>query len=107
MDARDPLPSSEAALLSIYSDHPMHSGDVALLVDPVCMEVAGLADHWDTVLRDNIAWTLRELPVERVVIAIARPGAELRPGDHVLWAELREELLGQVEVAPLVALPAA
>jgi hypothetical protein len=107
METTPDLSETEVFVLSAYRDYPMDPGDVTLLVDGVAMEVAGLADHWDTVLRDNIALTLRELPVDRVVVAIARPGAELRPGDHVLWAELREELLGEVDVVPLVALPAA
>lgn len=101
------LTESETNVLQVYRDHPMQSGDVALFVDPVIMEVAGLADHWDEVLRTNIAATLAALPVERVLVAIARSDSQLKPGDHVLWAELREELLGKVAIAPVVALPAA
>ncbi len=93
----------------IYVEHPMRGGDVAIVTDlTVIQEVAGLADDWDPVIRRNVAHILRELQVQELVIAIARPDAELLPQDHALWADLREELLtSTITVHPLEALPAA
>ncbi|MCW2601609.1 MAG: hypothetical protein JWM02_3438 [Frankiales bacterium] len=96
-------------VLKAYREHPMCNGDVALLTDlAVVQEVEGLADHWDPVLRANIAHVLTEIGARELQIAIARPDAELLPQDHALWADLREELLGSaITVLPVVALPAA
>lgn len=96
-------------VLAIYTKHPMMNGDVALLTDlDVVQEVEGLADHWDPVLRRNIAYLLREVGARELQVAIARPDAELLPQDHALWADLREELLdAPIRVLPLIALPAA
>lgn len=95
-------------VLQAYADDPMPSGDVVLLLDDaLCVEVAGLADQWDEVLRSNTAAVLRDTARD-VVLAIARPGADLLPQDRRLWHELRQELDGSpVELAPLKALPAA
>lgn len=104
----DDLTERERHCLSIFAEHPMQAGDVAILCDEgVILEIAGMADHWDQLVRDNMAVTLTEVGVRRAVIAVARPARDLRPSDHVLWAELREELLGKVRLAPLVAIPAA
>lgn len=104
----DDLTDRERHCLSMFSEHRMDAGDVAILCDERrILEIAGLADHWDQLLRDNMALTLTQGGVQRAVIAVARPARDLRPGDHVLWAELREELLGKVQLAPLVAIPAA
>jgi hypothetical protein len=96
-------------VLEIYRSNPMLDGDVALLTDlQVVQEVEGLADHWDPVLRRNIAYVLREVGARELQVAIARPDAELLPQDHALWADLREELLDSpITVLPLLALPAA
>lgn len=97
-----------AAALRIYADHPLPAGDAVLLLDEtVCMEIAGLADHWDDVLRRNMAEVLRETAHD-VVLAIARSGADLLPEDYRLWRELHQELRGSdVDLAPVQALPAA
>ena len=97
-----------ALVLDAYADDPMPSGDVVLLLDDaVCMEVAGLADHWDSGVRRRTADVLRDA-ASVVVLGIARPGADLLPRDRVLWRELQDELQGsRVELAPLQALPAA
>lgn len=96
-------------VLSSYNDDPLPDGDVVLLTDlSVVQEVEGLADHWDAVLRRNIAYVLREVGATELVVAIARRDRQLTPADHALWADLREELLdSSVTVRPLVALNAA
>lgn len=97
-----------ALVLDAYADDPMPSGDVVLLLDDaVCMEVGGLADHWDELMRRRTAEVLRDTAT-KVVLAIARPGADLLPQDRVLWRELQDELQDSpVALAPLQALPAA
>ena len=105
----DTYPDSRLTLvLDAYADDPMASGDVVLLLDDaVCMEVAGLADRWDAVVRRKTAEVLRDT-AHAVVLAIARPGADLLPQDRRLWRELHDELAGsRVQLAPLQALPAA
>jgi hypothetical protein len=96
-------------VLAAYVDHPMQNGDVAILTDQkVIQEIAGLADHWDPELRRNVAWLLCEIGVAEVELCVARPDGELLAQDHALWADLREELLGEpVTVHPLIGLPAA
>lgn len=98
-----------AEVLSRYTDYPMLDGDIALLTDlKVVQEIEGLADHWEPRIRRNLAEGLRETGAQELQLAIARPGAELLPQDHALWADLREELLGSgIKVLPVVALPAA
>lgn len=95
-------------VLQIYSDEPLDDGDVVLLVDDsVCLELAGLATAWDAELRRSTGRILRET-ASRVVVAVARAGAELLPGDFQLWRELHTELRdSDVELLPLRALPAA
>lgn len=94
--------------LEIYADDPMDDGDAVFLLDgKVCMEVEGMADRWDDVLRVNTAGVLRAT-ARSVVLAIARPGRDLGVGDHRIWRELHDELHGStVDLLPLQALPAA
>ena len=102
-----PPDSRLAEVLRLYAERPMAAGDAVLVLDSsVCMEVAGLADHWDEVLRRNTAGILRETATE-VVLAIARPGADLLPEDYRLWRELHQEVGHDVSLAPVQALPAA
>lgn len=95
------------AALKAYDAEPMQDGDVALLIDDgVCLEIEGLANHWDAGVRRNLAAALGP-GCARVVMAVARPGRALLASDHVLWAELREELLGcGVELDPVHAVAA-
>jgi len=95
-------------VLCIYEDEPLDDGDAVLLLDSkVCMEVEGLADHWDAQLRTNTAGILRET-ARTVLVAVARRGAVLRPSDYQLWRDLHAELRdGNVALLPLRALPAA
>lgn len=95
-------------VLRIYEDNPMEAGDAVLLLDnKVCLELEGLADHWDAQLRTNTAGILRETS-RTVLVAVARPGATLLPGDHQLWRDLHTDLRdGDVALLPLRALPAA
>ena len=95
------------AALKAYDAEPMRDGDVALLIDDgVCLEIEGLANHWDAGVRRNLAAALGP-GCARVVMAVARPGRALLASDHVLWAELREELLDSgVELDPLHAVAA-
>jgi hypothetical protein len=96
-------------LLAIYRAHPMHDGDVVVLVPEhqLATEVEGLADHWDTELCRNLALLLRELDAHEVELAVARPDGLLLESDHSLLGDLVEELAGTgVVVRPLVALPA-
>ncbi len=96
-------------VLATYAEHPMRAGDVALLTDlKVVQEIEGLADHWDPVLRRNVAYVLREIGATEVLLAVARPGGTPLPQDHALWADLREELLDSpITIHPLRGLPAA
>jgi hypothetical protein len=93
--------------LGPYAKFPMADGDAVLFLDgTVCLEVSGLADQWDAALRRNLADMLTTLCTD-VVLAVARRRSRLRPHDHAMWAELREEMLGSaVALAPLLALPA-
>ena len=104
----DPMTDKTETAIALYDAQPMRRGDVALLIDDgVCMEVEGLADCWDAQLRRNLAATLRA-GARRVLIVVARPGRQLLASDHVLWAELREELLdSSVELLPIRGVAAA
>lgn len=94
-------------ILAAYDDHPMRDGDAVLLMDhQVALEVEGLADNWSAELREGIAETVR-LHSRSVQLAVARHGKVLHPGDHALWADLREELLADVDVLPIIAVSAA
>ena len=94
--------------LRAYSDNPLGAGDAVLFLDGrLAVEVAGLADQWDEVLRHNTCHVLRQTARE-VVLAIARPGADLLPGDYRIWREMHEELRSSaVDLRPVKALPAA
>lgn len=94
--------------LRCYTDHPMGDGDAVLLLnDTVCLEFAGLADQWDDLLRQNTAKILRDT-ASTVVVAIARPEAQLLPRDFQLWRDLHAALRdSDVDLHPVRALPAA
>ena len=85
----------------------MPDGDAVLVIDDaVCMELQGLADHWDARIRRNLADIL-STTCTSVVLAVARKHGDLHPQDHAMWADLREELLGSsVTLLPLRGLPA-
>ena len=95
-------------VLSIYEDDPMEDGDAVLLLDnKVCLELEGLADHWDAELRASTVGILRET-ARAVLVAVARPHGVLLPGDYRLWRDLHADLReDDVTVLPLRALPAA
>ena len=94
--------------LQLYAEEPMEDGDVVLLLDDtVCLEVAGLADHWDEVQRSSVAEVLRQTS-SSVVVAVARRGAALTPDDYRMWRDLHADLQGTaVALSPVRALPAA
>lgn len=108
----NPRPDADVAreqeALQIYAEHPLDDGDTLLLLDDtVCLELTGLADHWDEVGRRNLVQVI-EAGARRVLVAIARDRARLLPGDHQLWRELHQDLRGtEVELLPVRALPAA
>lgn len=97
-----------ADLLCVYADHPLDDGDAVLVLDDsVCLEIEGLADHWDSVLRRNTAQVVRGTS-ERVLVLIARPDAVLQDSDYQLWRDLHAELRDSaVQLLPVRALPAA
>jgi len=98
----------EDEVLRIYADAPMTDGDAVLLLDgEVCLELQGMADEWDDVGRRNLVSILTQTS-QRVLVAIARPKAELRPSDYQLWRDLHRDLAGtEVDLLPVRALPAA
>ncbi len=100
----DPL----ADVLSLYAEHPLADGDAILLLDgQVCMEVEGLADHWDEALRLGVTEAVRAT-ARSVTLAVARHRERLRDGDYQIWRELHAGLRdADINVAPLRALPAA
>lgn len=97
-----------AEVLRIYSDDPLEDGDAVLFLDDtVCCEIAGLADHWDDVLRTKTAQVIRQTAA-KAVVAIARRDAALRPADFAIWRDLHAALRDSgVELLPVKALPAA
>jgi len=101
------LPRGENAL-RIYADDPLEDGDAVLLIDDtICLEIERLADEWDDRGRRSLADILTKT-ARRVLVAIARDGSELLPGDYQLWRELHQELRDtEVELLPVRALPAA
>jgi hypothetical protein len=103
-----PLLDKETGFLSICAQAPPADGDVLLLLNGAKnLEIAGLADHWDASARDNMRLLLDQLPLERVLIAIARPGADLTPGDRALGRDISDLLVPRgVMVTPVQALPA-
>ncbi len=98
----------EDGVLRIYADAPMAGGDALLVLDgEVCLELQGMADGWDDVGRRNLVSILVQTS-QRVLVAIARPRAELQPSDYQLWRDLHHDLAGtSVELLPVRALPAA
>ena len=98
-----------SSVLAVYEAHPLDAGDAVLVLPGrgLCLELQGLADAWCPPVRRELAKAIRSA-AEPAQIALARPGAQPLPTDEVLWAELREELLGSgVELLPLRVLPAA
>lgn len=89
-------------------EHPLDDGDTLLLLDDtVCLELTGLADHWDEGGLRNLVEII-EASARRVLVAIARDRACLLPDDYQLWRELHQDLGGtQVDLLPVRALPAA
>ena len=98
----------EDGVLRIYADAPMADGDAVLLLDgEVCLELQGMADEWDDLGRRSLVSVLVQTS-RRVLVAIARPRAELRPSDYQLWRDLHRDLAGsEVDLLPVRALPAA
>ncbi|MCA1712149.1 MAG: hypothetical protein LC789_11145 [Actinobacteria bacterium] len=94
--------------LRIYEEAPMEDGDALLLLDSkVCLELEGLADHWNAELRVNTAGMLRAT-ARAVLVAVARPRGVLLPGDYRLWRDLHADLReDDITLLPLRALPAA
>lgn len=94
--------------MHIYAETPLDPGDGVLFLDGrVILEVPSLAEEWDVPLCESLGANLRETATE-VMLAIARPGADLLPSDYRLWRELHEELRDSpVDLLPVQALPAA
>ena len=97
-----------ADLLDVYADHPLDDGDVVLVLDDqVCLEVEGLAEHWDPLVRRNTAKIVRETSTS-VLVLIARPERTLLDRDYQLWRDLHADLRDtDVQLHPVRALPAA
>lgn len=97
----------EREALRLYAHDPLDDGDAVVLLDgTTCLEVSGMADEWDAGGRDGLLTALRG--ADRVLVAVARPGAELLPGDYRLWRDLHRSLQDTgVELLPVRALPAA
>lgn len=95
--------------LAAYRDIPLDNGDAAIFTDcRMVHELDRLADLWDPVARQNVCFLLRETGAREVVLAVARPGAELLPQDYAMWADLREGLAPDgIVVRDPVGLPAA
>ena len=94
--------------LQSYVEDPLEDGDALLLLDDtVCLELQGLADAWDDVGRRTLV-DLLTTTSRRVVVAIARTGGELLPGDYRIWRELHELLRDtEVDLLPVRVLPSA
>lgn len=103
-----PADPTLAEALRVYEAHPLRDGDVVMLLDDrVCLELEQLAAEWDEQLKANTGRVLRET-ASRVVIAVSRRGARLRPADYQLWRDVHAELRGtDVDLQPVRALPAA
>lgn len=66
-----------------------------------------MADAWDDVGRRTLV-DLLTTTSRRVVVAIARTGGELLPGDYRIWRELHELLRDtEVDLLPVRVLPSA
>ncbi|MCW2622913.1 MAG: hypothetical protein JWL64_2515 [Frankiales bacterium] len=102
-----PLEEKEARVLEICAAEPLADGDVLLMLNGERnLEIAGLADNWDAVARDGIDRILAQLPLQRVVVAIARPGADLTAADRALGRDITDLLAPRgVAVTPVQALP--
>jgi hypothetical protein len=97
------------AALSIYRNVPLDNGDAAIFTDAgMALEVAGLADNWDRLCKENLCSAITGSGVREIAVAIARPDAALLAQDHAMWADMREELApaGIVVMDP-IGLPAA
>lgn len=106
---RDPSEfSREQEALRLYAEHPLDDGDALLLLDDdVCLELTGLADGWDEVMRRRLVELLGR-GARRVLVAIARDRGRLLPSDYQLWRELHQDLRGtDIDLLPVRALPAA
>lgn len=97
-----------AELLDVYADHPLDDGDAVLVLDDaVCLELGGLAAHWDPMVRASTASIVRSTAT-RAIVLIARPDARLQDSDYQLWRELHADLRDSaVQLLPVRALPAA
>ncbi len=102
-----PTNPRELQALDSYAQDPMRDGDGLLLLDgEVCLELADLASGWQLTGGESLIRLLTSTS-RRVLVAIARTGAELRPSDYQLWRELHQGLRdSDVELLPLRALPA-
>lgn len=102
------LSFSAQQALRTYADTPMEDGDAVLLLnDEVCLEFEQFAAGWDDDGCSRVV-DLLAASASRVLLAIAREGSTLLPGDYQLWRELHEALRDtQVELLPVQALPAA
>lgn len=102
-------PDRIAQVLRVYRDDPVPDGDMVLLLldEQVCWHVDGLADHWDDEQTESVVQVLTET-TSTVLVAVARPQAQLLDSDFALWRDLHAGLRDSpVRLLPLRALPAA
>jgi hypothetical protein len=98
----------EEQALRVYREAPLQDGDAVVLLDQkVCLELEQLAAEWDDVVRRNLLDVLTHTAA-RVLVAVARDGEVLQPGDYQLWCDLHVGLReADVELLPIRVLPAA